>query len=129
MKRSRLLLSGLLLAVLCLAGSSVLYLATFRKPSSEALRAELLTLAPRGTTVDDVEALIREHHWDQGKCWSIDDNQVMRQISIQYDGYSELRRFPWMRTTIEAHFHFDPAGRLCDIALHRFPEPFPGQEP
>jgi hypothetical protein len=53
---------------------------------------------------------------DAGMCWSEDNDGKKSMISVRYsDNYAW--GIPPERTITEAHWHFDPAGKLDDISL------------
>ena len=96
-----------------------------RKPS--VIRAELLALAPPGTPLDEVKALIVQKVWDEVKCWCERSNGNWSEIMTQYGSFRPIDS-PLSEVKIEAHWHFDDSGRLSNISLHYYQWGFIGFE-
>jgi hypothetical protein len=106
------------LALLCIGVAGWIAMVVFLSGarSSDAVLDDLALLTPLGSSVPAVEAAIRQRHMDAGMCWSEDNDGKKSSITVRYsDNYAW--RIPPERNIIEAHWHFDPAGKLNDISL------------
>ncbi len=110
--------------ILLLAFTAAPLVAIFGNPaarSPDAIRTDLLRLAPLGTELAKVETMIRAKGWDKGKCWSEYPDGKRSRVMVQYGRF--LRpQYPLWPGTVEAHWHFDRDGLLTDVSVHRFPE-------
>jgi hypothetical protein len=124
--RRKLTLVAVLLTAIGVSGFLVWMVAVSARHSPEAMREELLALTPLGTSVEGVETSLEEHGRREGLCWREYEDGRKSELMARYATYRTLQSlvFP---TIVQAHYHFDREGKLTDITLHRYPEPFPGQ--
>ena len=113
------------IGAVALLGVSFAVLLVFRiltdqaRRSPRVIRADLLSLAPLGTSVTDVKALIVKNGWDKGKCWREDSGGNWSEIMTQYGGFRRIDN-PLAEVLIEVHWHFDENGGLRNISLHYY---------
>jgi len=91
--------------------------------SPDKLRAELWSITPRGSHVEEVEAAIKEQLGPraEGMSWNFDRGGNVTEVVLRYGGYYRIERLPW-QTGVYPHWHFDQAGRLSDISLRYYVE-------
>jgi hypothetical protein len=116
MKVRRWWVGGLALLAIGLAVCAAAALLLSRSRSPEAVLTDLAALTPLSSTVPQVEAAIRQRHLHEGMCWSETQGGTKTSITVRYaDSYG--LGLPPERTIIEAHWHFDPEGKLADISV------------
>ena len=113
-------LLGITLAILLVLA----FIGHARRPPN-VIRAELLSLAPPGTPLDEVKALIVKKGWDKGKGWREGSKGNWSEIMTQYGSFRPLDS-PLSEVKIEVHWHFDDSGRLSNISLHYYQGGFIG---
>lgn len=102
--------------ILSIAAYVLAVLLDAQSRTPEVILAKIIQLTPLGSTVSEVEVAIRGSGRGEGMCWTETKEGKKTSITVRYAESLQVG-VPPARSIIEAHWHFDPHGRLVEIAL------------